>query len=168
MEEASSPLEAGLGPLSSVFRDCAPSLSLSPHPAGGLQGSRVRVGAPAWPQLGFTVEKLCNEHVTELGPREPLRRQFPAHQWPLWVTARGRDAAFSEVPGSSESLSQARGEAGPPRTGQGVSVKLLPLPTVLQPIGTRRPTGDPHSRTHRRPLPRHTDICPSSPTLRMD
>ena len=75
----------------------------------------------------------------------------------VWVTARGWDAAFSKVPESSESLSQAWGKAGATQDGAGCECHTAGAPCHFplctntpchSRTGTQRPTGDRHSDTH--------------------
>lgn len=123
--------------------------------AGTVAAELVGVGAtghPAHPHsVGFTVEKLRNERVTELGPREPPKARVSSPpSGSVWVTTRGRDAAFSKVQ-NPLSPSQASSKAEATTTGQGVSVtrlELLSLPTGHHPA-LSQPRG--RTETHVRP-----------------
>lgn len=51
-------------------------------PAGEWQGARIRAGAPSghgWTLFGCTLSPAWDERECELGQREALLREFPAH-----------------------------------------------------------------------------------------
>lgn len=95
-----------------------------------------------------TAEKLRNERVTELGPQEPPKARVSSPPGgSVWVTTRGRDAAFSKGPKSSESQPGSRqGRGHRNRAGCERRAAGIPYPSPLHTrapghsrVGTRRP-----------------------------